>query len=83
VRPTPAYATTVVALVIGLTGVAGCGSPITSARLERSMSATVANLFVLQQQRIGAPPDAAAGLSAQASCYRGGPSRPRAGAGDD
>lgn len=82
-RPTPAYATTVVALVFGLTGVAGCGSPVTSARLERSMAATVANLFVLQQQRIGAPPDAAAGLSAQASCYRGGPSRPRAGAGDD
>jgi hypothetical protein len=56
-----------------MTTVFGCGpSPITTARLERAIAPTFANLVHAQLSRIGLTPIAASDIRVTASCYRAG-----------
>jgi len=52
----------------------GCSSSsnLTPGRLQASLGATFANLYVLQQSEMGNPPVTAVGLDSQASCQKGG-----------
>ena len=53
-------------LVVVIVGVSGCGtSPITSARIERALAPTFANLVHLQLSRVGLPSVAASGHQRQ------------------
>jgi ABC-2 type transport system permease protein len=64
--------------------VAGCGSTgITPAPLEKSISRTFSNLYVLQQVDQGNPRPAAGDLKARASCLKGTPASAQSGAGAD
>jgi ABC-2 type transport system permease protein len=53
---------------------AGCSAStnLTPDRLQSSLSATFANLYVLQQSELGNPPVTADGLHPSASCQKGG-----------
>jgi hypothetical protein len=63
--------------------VSGCGSSgITSARLNRAVAPTFANLYVLQQSLRGRRVTAAS-LNSKADCARGGPETADSGAGND
>ncbi len=62
----------------------GCGDgAITDAKLQGSVGATFANLWVLQQTEQGHPHPAVATLHSHASCHRGSPSEPAVGAASD
>lgn len=52
----------------------GCGGSanLTPDRLQASLGATFANLYVLQQSYMGNPPVRAASLDSKASCQKGG-----------
>ena len=61
----------------------GCGpSPITSARIERAVAPTFANLVHLQLSRIGLPGLAASDIKVAASCRKLVPETDPAGAGE-
>jgi hypothetical protein len=63
--------------------VIGCGpSPITSARIERAIAPTFANLVHVQLSRVGLPPVAASDITVTASCRRLVARSSAAGAGD-
>lgn len=61
----------------------GCGSEVTSARLERSVSGTFSRLLVAQQREIGLRPPSADGLRTVATCRRGADATGISGAGED
>lgn len=62
---------------------AGCGgSPITSARIERAIGPTFANLVEAQISRVGLPAVAASSISVTASCRKQMPGGSSGGAGD-
>src|SRR5579872_7265947 len=69
-RTTPMGRSQMLALLVTL-GAVGCGpSPITSARIDRAIAPTFANLVHLQLSRMGLPPVAAADISVTASCRK-------------
>ena len=56
---------------VAAVAVFGCGpSPITSARVERAIAPTFANLVHVQLSRIGLPPVAASDIKVTASCHK-------------
>ncbi len=64
--------------------VAGCGSTgVTAGSLQASIGRTFANLYVLQQVDEGNPLPVASRLDSRASCQKGTPATPQAGAGND
>ena len=70
-------------VVVVIVGVSGCGtSPITSARIERALAPTFANLVHLQLSRVGLPSVAASDINVQASCRKLVPESGPAGAGE-
>ena len=73
------------AVGVALTGtLSGCGSSaLTAQRLETSISATFANLYVLQQHRQGHPVPPVARLASRATCTKGTPDLTQAGPGAD
>jgi ABC-2 type transport system permease protein len=65
-------------------GLSGCGSSALSAqRLQTSISATFANLYVEQQHRQGHPAPSPRRLRTRASCQKGTPEVTQAGPGAD
>jgi hypothetical protein len=57
--------------VLAMSAVSVCGSsPITSARLERAIAPTFANLVQLQVSWLGLPPMGAAEFAVEASCRK-------------
>jgi ABC-2 type transport system permease protein len=74
----------VVAAVALAGSLGGCGSSaLTAQRLQRSISATFANLYVLQQQRQGHPAPSPRRLATRATCQKGTPDTTQAGPGAD
>lgn len=63
--------------------ICGCGSTdLTAGRLQASIAATFANLYVLQQAEQGNPRPAARSLDSRATCQKGGtPDIPQDGSG--
>jgi len=66
-----AWAVTVAALALLATSCSS-SSNLTPDRLQPSLGATFANLYVLQQSEMGNPLVTTAGLDAHASCQKGG-----------
>lgn len=65
-------------------GASACGStPITSGRLDASVAATFANLWVYHEEEVGHPHPAAPALDSRAACQKGTPTGVQAGAGSD
>jgi ABC-2 type transport system permease protein len=65
-------------------GLSGCGSSALGARrLQTSISATFANLYVEQQHRQGHPAPSPRRLGTRASCQKGTPDMTQAGPGAD
>ena len=63
--------------------VSGCGSTgITATPLETSISATFANLYVLQQAEQGNPRPSVRGLHSHTGCQKGTPATPQTGSGN-
>jgi ABC-2 type transport system permease protein len=61
----------------------GCGSTgITAAPLERSISTTFANLYVLQQAEQGNPRPSPRSLHSHTGCQKGTPATPQSGSGN-
>lgn len=62
------------AALIAALSVTGCGSSsnLTPDRLQASLGATFANLYVLQQSDLGNPPVRVAALDSKASCQKAG-----------
>ncbi len=64
--------------------VSGCSqSAITDSRVQKSVGATFANLWVLQQLDQGHPHPPVDALRSDASCHRADPAQPAAGAAAD
>lgn len=57
-------------MTIVAVAIAGCGSPLTSARIENSIGPTFANLVQLQVSWLGLPPMPASDVAVKASCRR-------------
>ena len=69
-RPTPQGPGSMLVLFAAVT-VVGCGpSPITSARIDRAISPTFANLVHLQLSRMGLPSVAASDINVTANCHK-------------
>ncbi len=70
------------AAVLLAAAISGCGSTgLSAGRLQASISATFANLYVLQQVGQGNPRPSAGSLHSHASCQKGTPATPQDGSG--